>query len=128
MVSGGPYRSASLVVIPEMREVVRCDWCAWSKIIHATYECSGPPLGTGKPFMLNANGDCVYYRDSFTTKVLRKFGLRSAALVRVADGEAKPDNSPREGLGRNGGSGGRGGNVSGGPLHRTGLTIGKRMD
>lgn len=119
----GPYRSTSLVVVPEMREVVRCGWCAWRPGVASSF-CSGPPDGYGTPWEINAKGDCVYYRDSFMTKLLRKFGLRSAALVRVDERDSKPDNSTGEGLGRNGGSGHRGGNVSGG----TGLHIGKRFD
>jgi hypothetical protein len=117
----GPYRSTSLVVIPEMREVVRCDWCAW---VRSEYRCVGPPHAVKvRREELNADGDCKFYRDSFMTKVLRRFGLRSAALVRVL--EPKPEAPPSP---RNGGMHDRGGHVGGGGLPRTGLRIGKRFD
>ena len=103
--TSSPYRTTALAVLPTHREVVRCGWCAWD-YGHGRW-CNGEPHGSGDKPDLNRDGDCVYYRDSFTTRLLRRFGLRSPALVRVTDREHKPDNaSPR-----NDGSGHRGGNV-----------------
>jgi hypothetical protein len=91
-----PYRSTALVVLPTHREVVRCGWCAWDR--NGDWMCIGPPHGRGDVGELNRDGDCIYYRDSFATRILRRLGLRSPALVRVTDREHEVgDVSPRSG-------------------------------
>jgi hypothetical protein len=79
-----PYRSASLVVVQAHVERAFCPWCAHL----AAYDmrCTAPskcaPCGLSpRCTKVNTDGTCDSYQPSLWTRLMRRFGRRSALLL-----------------------------------------------